>query len=86
VHLLGGWGILIDAILALAVIITLFVRSQRDRITSANAMSEVAESGRAVKVKRNPPPTRRQRRLARDAARAAKESERTSATKEGEKK
>ena len=30
---------------------------------------EVAESGRAVKVKRNPPPTRRQRAVAREDAR-----------------
>jgi PiT family inorganic phosphate transporter len=33
-------------------------------------MSEVAASGRAVKVKRNPPPTRRQRALAREEARS----------------
>jgi inorganic phosphate transporter, PiT family len=65
---LGGWGIFIDTLLALGIIITLFLRSRRDRVTASNAMSEVAESGRAVKVKRNPPPTRRQRRLAREDA------------------
>ncbi len=38
-------------------------------------MSEVADSGAAVKVKRNPPPTRRQRALSRDEAdRAAAEA------------
>ena len=53
------WGILIDAVLAVLVIVGLFWRSRRDAVTAANAMSEVAESGAAVKVKRNPPPTRR---------------------------
>ncbi len=71
VVLLGGWGIVIDAILAVAIILGLFLRSRRNEVTSANAMSEVAVSGRAVKVKRNPPPTRRQRRLAREQERAA---------------
>jgi PiT family inorganic phosphate transporter len=32
-------------------------------------MSEVADSGAAIKVKRNPPPTRRQRAAAREEAR-----------------
>jgi inorganic phosphate transporter, PiT family len=70
---LGGWGILIDAIVAVAVIMTIFILSRRNAVTSANAMSEVAESGTAVKVKRNPPPTRRQRALERAAARREKE-------------
>ncbi|MEU1973525.1 inorganic phosphate transporter [Microbacterium sp. NPDC019599] len=59
---LGGWGILIDAILAVLIIVGLFLRSRRDEVNAANAMSEVADSGMAVKVKRNPPPTRRARR------------------------
>lgn len=59
VVLLPTWGILIDAVLAVLVIVGLFWRSRRDAVTAANAMSEVAESGAAVKVKRNPPPTRR---------------------------
>jgi PiT family inorganic phosphate transporter len=63
------WGIIIDAILAVAIILGLFLRSRRNSVTAANAMSEVAESGRAVKVKRNPPPTRRQRAIAREEAR-----------------
>ena len=66
---LGTWGVLIDAVLALVIIIGLFWRSRRNAVTAGNAMSEVAESGRAVKVKRNPPPTRRQRAIAREEAR-----------------
>jgi PiT family inorganic phosphate transporter len=62
---LGGWGIAIDAVLAVAVIVGLFLRSRRNEINSANAMSEVADSGKAVKVTRNPPPTRRQRAIQR---------------------
>jgi PiT family inorganic phosphate transporter len=63
------WGVIIDAVLAVVIILGLFLRSRRDEVTAANAMSEVADSGRAVKVKRNPPPTRRQRALAREEAR-----------------
>ncbi|MFC8680821.1 anion permease [Microbacterium ureisolvens] len=66
---LGFWGIIIDAVLATVVILAIFLRSRRNEVTAANAMSEVAESGRAVKVKRNPPPTRRQRAIAREEAR-----------------
>ena len=82
---LGGWGILIDAILATAVILGLFLRSRRTAVNAGNAMSEVAESGRAVKVKRNPPPTRRQRQIAREEARrkaAADAAERKNAKRE----
>ena len=56
---LPEWGVLIDAILAIIIIASLFWRSRLDAVTAANAMSEVADSGAAVKVKRNPPPTRR---------------------------
>ncbi len=63
------WGVIIDAVLAVVIILFLFMRSRRDEVTASNAMSEVADSGRAVKVKRNPPPTRRQRAIARDEAR-----------------
>lgn len=65
---LGWTGILIDAVLALVIILGLFWRSRRSQVDSSNAMSEVATSGRAVKVARTPPPTRRQRRLAREGA------------------
>jgi inorganic phosphate transporter, PiT family len=60
---LGGWGIAIDAVLALVVIIGLFLRSRRDAVTHANAMSDVAESGLAVDLPDAPPPTRRQQRI-----------------------
>jgi inorganic phosphate transporter, PiT family len=66
---LGAWGVFIDAILAVVIILTMFWRSRRNQVTASNAMSEVADSGLAVKVKRNPPPTRRQRRIAREEAR-----------------
>ena len=62
-HWLGGWGIAIDAVLALAVIIGLFLRSRRDAVTPANAMSDVAESGLAIDLPDAPPPTRRQQRI-----------------------
>ncbi|MCC2033790.1 inorganic phosphate transporter [Microbacterium allomyrinae] len=63
------WGIIIDAVLAVVIITFLFLRSRRDSVTASNAMSEVADSGAAVKVKRNPPPTRRQRAILREEAR-----------------
>lgn len=75
VVLLGTWGILIDAIAAAVVVAAIYLRSRRNAVNAANAMSEVADSGAAVKVKRNPPPTRRQRALRREEAeRAAAEA------------
>jgi PiT family inorganic phosphate transporter len=68
---LGTVGIVIDAVLAVIVVLAIFLRSRRDRVSAANAMSEVADSGRAVKVTRTPPPTRRQRRAARERNAAA---------------
>jgi PiT family inorganic phosphate transporter len=68
----GAWGIAIDAVLAVVIIAGLFLRSRRDAVNAGNAMSEVADSGAAVKVKRNPPPTRRQRAAAKEVARAEK--------------
>ena len=59
---LGTWGIAIDAVLALVVIIGLFLRSRKDAVTPANAMSDVAESGLAIEHPDMPPPTRRQQR------------------------
>ena len=70
---LGGVGILIDAVFAVVVILTIFGLSRRNAVTAANAMSEVAESGNAIRVKRNPPPTRRQRAAMRAEARREKE-------------
>ena len=60
---LGPWGIAIDTVLALGVIIGLFLRSRKDAVTPANAMSDVAESGLAVELPDTPPPTRRQQRI-----------------------
>nr|WP_314841307.1 anion permease [uncultured Microbacterium sp.] len=68
---LGPWGIAIDTVLALAVTIGLFLRSRRDAVTSANAMSDVAESGLAIDVADTPPPTRRQQRISQAKAEAA---------------
>ncbi|WP_336629036.1 MULTISPECIES: inorganic phosphate transporter [unclassified Microbacterium] len=66
----GGWGVLIDAILALAVIIGLFLRSRRNAVTANNAFSEVADSGLAVEVPEEPPLTPRQARAQRARERA----------------
>ncbi|WP_405372537.1 MULTISPECIES: anion permease [unclassified Microbacterium] len=71
-------GVLIGAVIAVIVVLAIFLRSRRNEVTSANAMSEVADSGRAVKVKRNPPPTRRQER----AARLAEKQKATSGSEE----
>ncbi|MFT4052480.1 MAG: inorganic phosphate transporter [Microbacterium sp.] len=66
---LGGWGIAVDAILAVVIIVGLFLRSRRGAVHAGNAMSQVADSGLAVKVPRTPPPTRRQRAADRKEAR-----------------
>ena len=69
---LGTWGVLIDAVIAVAIILGLFLRSRRNAVNAGNAMSEVADSGAAVKVPRKPGPTRLQRAKARaDARRGA---------------
>ncbi|MBA8816487.1 PiT family inorganic phosphate transporter [Microbacterium halimionae] len=61
VVLWGGWGIAVDAVAAVIVVLALFMRSRRDAVNADNAMSEVADSGHAVKVTKNPPLTKRQR-------------------------
>ena len=66
----GGWGVLIDAILAIAVIIGLFLRSRHNAVTANNAFSEVAASGRAIEVPVEPPLTPRQARAQRARERA----------------
>ena len=66
----GGWGVLIDAILALAIIIGLFLRSRRNAVTANNAFSEVAASGHAIDVPQAPPLTPRQARAQRARERA----------------
>src|SRR5690606_17873482 len=60
---LGNWGVAIDAVLALVIIVGLCLRSRRNAVTSENAMSDVAESGHAIEVPDMPPPTRRQQRI-----------------------
>ncbi|BDV30218.1 inorganic phosphate transporter [Microbacterium terricola] len=82
---LGGWGVAIDAVLAAIVITTIFALSRRDEVTASNAMSEVADSGHAVNVKRNPPPTRRSRVAARNARELAEreKSERSESDTKG---
>ncbi|HWU28141.1 MAG TPA: hypothetical protein VN041_03490, partial [Microbacterium sp.] len=63
VRWLGGWGVAIDAVLAVAIIVGLFLRSRRNAVTHANAMSDVAESGHAVELPEVPGPTRRTSRI-----------------------
>ncbi|WP_243225017.1 inorganic phosphate transporter [Microbacterium sp. CIAB417] len=60
---MGLWGVAIDAVLAVVIILGLFLRSKRNEVTHANAMSDVAESGHAVELPDTPPPTRRQQRI-----------------------
>lgn len=60
---LGIWGVAIDAVIALAIIIVMFLRSRRNAVTASNAMSDVAASGHAVELPDIPPPTRRQQRI-----------------------
>ncbi|MGN7976744.1 inorganic phosphate transporter [Microbacterium sp. 22195] len=63
VRWLGGWGVAIDAVLAVVIIVGLFLRSRRNAVTHANAMSDVAESGHAVELPEVPGPTRRTSRI-----------------------
>lgn len=68
-------GVTVGAVLALVIILGIFLRSRVNAVHAGNAMSEVADSGHAVKVKRNPPPTRRQRAILREQARLKAEQE-----------
>ena len=80
---LGNVGVIIDAILALIIILGLFMYSRRDAVTHANAMSDVAESGMAIDLPDSPPPTRRQERAAQAKARAKAKAEARSARNPG---
>ncbi len=73
---LGNWGVAIDAVIALVIIVGLYLWSRRNAVTSENAMSDVAESGHAIEVPDMPPPTRRQQRIeqARAEAKARKKA------------
>ncbi|MFC6357317.1 inorganic phosphate transporter [Luethyella okanaganae] len=55
----GAWGIAIDALAGIGVIAGIFWWSRRDEVSHHNVVSEVADSGRAVKIKRNPKPKRK---------------------------
>ncbi|MGF3055698.1 anion permease [Microbacterium sp. YY-01] len=78
----GSWGIGIDAVLAVAVIVGLYLRSRRNAVTAHNAFSDVAASGHAVDVPDAPPPTPRQAR----AIRAREEARRRAEEKEAARK
>ncbi|MFK4730152.1 anion permease [Agromyces mediolanus] len=56
---LGVGGVIIDAVVGVIVIIGIFVWSRRSEVSHHNVVSEVADSGRAVKIKRNPKPKRK---------------------------
>lgn len=72
---LGTWGVAIDAVLAVVIILGLYMRSRHTAVTHANAMSDVAESHLAVEVPDTPPPTRRQQRIAQAKAEAKARAE-----------
>lgn len=55
----GVVGIVIDAIAGVVVIAGIFLWSRRNQVSHHNVVSEVADSGRAVKIKRNPKPKRK---------------------------
>jgi len=72
----GMWGVFMDALLAVAVVVFVFSLSRRNRVHADNALepelgatplrpdvSEVASSGLAVAVPAAPTPTRRQRAI-----------------------
>ncbi|MEJ1088792.1 inorganic phosphate transporter [Microbacterium sp. Mu-80] len=59
----GNFGVLIDAILAVVIIVGLYLYSRRDAVNASNAMSDVADSGHAVDVPEVPGPTRRTSRM-----------------------
>ena len=59
IALKGVVGVIIDAIAGALVIAAIFLWSRRNEISHRNVVSEVADSGRAVKIKRNPKPKRK---------------------------
>ncbi|MEL4318814.1 inorganic phosphate transporter [Leifsonia sp. YIM 134122] len=57
---LGTIGILIDTVVGVVVIVGIFWQSRRNgAVTSSNVTSEVAASGEAVRIKRNPKPIKK---------------------------
>lgn len=77
----GNVGVIVDAALALVVILGLYWWSRRDAVTHANAMSDVAESGMAVDLPDSPPPTRRELRVAQAQAKAKAKADARAAKK-----
>jgi PiT family inorganic phosphate transporter len=59
IALQGVVGVIIDAIAGAVVIATIFLWSRRNEVSHKNVVSEVAASGSAVKIKRNPKPKRK---------------------------
>jgi PiT family inorganic phosphate transporter len=59
IALTGTAGVIIAAIGAAAIIGGIFLWSRREEVSHRNVLSEVADSGRAVKIKRNPKPKRK---------------------------
>ncbi|MGX5695153.1 anion permease [Agromyces soli] len=56
---LGVVGIVIDTVVGVAVIAGIFLWSRRTEVSANNVVSEVAASGSAVKIKRNPKPKKK---------------------------
>jgi PiT family inorganic phosphate transporter len=56
---LGPAGILIDTVVGVVIIAGIFLWSKRNEVSSSNVVSEVAASGTAVKIKRNPKPKKK---------------------------
>lgn len=61
--------------IAVLIILGLYMRSRRNAVTPANAMSDVAESGMAIELPDTPPPTRRQQRIEQAKAEARARAE-----------
>ena len=56
---IGPIGIIIDTIIGVVVISGIFLWSRRSEVSPSNVVSEVADSGTAVKIKRNPKPKKK---------------------------
>ena len=56
---IGPIGIIIDTIIGVVVISGIFLWSRRSEVSPSSVVSEVADSGTAVKIKRNPKPKKK---------------------------
>lgn len=59
---LGPWGIALDMVIAATIVLRIFALSRKQKVDHTNAVADVADSGHAVDVDQNPPPTPRQKR------------------------